>query len=200
MARIRWITRSVVAARLRADRATQSAIAVQQSACIARLKRIGPPSQIVGPSTWPRTTTCSLVSIAYRVTSCSPKMSGIRAAIPPARTPSATSTRALRARYNSSSIAPAAKAGTTSRLLPSVKLPGPNQPAFDANSTIGSATAAAMTAMAKQSPKRIDEVFIPETRADTLAAGASASSYAPGRGSRCPLRRKSRRQSPARVR
>jgi hypothetical protein len=39
-----------------------------------------------------------------------------------------------------------------------VKFPGPNQPAFEANSTMGSAIAAAMTAIARHSPNRLDEI------------------------------------------
>ena len=39
-----------------------------------------------------------------------------------------------------------------------MKLPGPNQPALEANSTSGSAIAAAITASAKQKPKSAREI------------------------------------------
>ena len=70
------MTRSVVTARPRADRAIQRVTARQNAAWIGRLAKIGAPSQTIGPSTWPPTTNCSVVSITYNAMIWRAKIAG----------------------------------------------------------------------------------------------------------------------------
>src|ERR1700691_1344289 len=73
---------------------------------------------------------------------------------------------------------PTTSAGKTSRLLRSVKFPGPNQPEFEANSTSGSARVAAITATAKQNGRYFDEALkpnaLPVPRSRPLSANSQS--------------------------
>ncbi len=148
------MTRNVVAASLRQlDRAIQKGGRRNRRLCawIARLTKTGPPSHTAAPSVVAADD--KLLGGLHPV-QCgdleerrSPVPVNRSGAVAPSQPRPPAPYRSDRARERR--CRPRG-AGKTSRLLRSVKFPGPNQPELEANSTSGSPTSAAITATATE--------------------------------------------------